>query len=177
MPTVSVYDLVIHPRDNDLIAGTHGRSLFIMDDISPLQQLTPAIISQKAWLFTQKPAVIWANKSRGAQRGHFWYAGKNPDNIKNTSSLPRAVFENGALISFYLGENIAENISMIISNENETLKKTIPIENKPGIHRIRWDLKFDTKEVKPGIYKVELKVGPESWFTSLEVKLDPLIRE
>jgi hypothetical protein len=41
MPTVPVHDLVIHPRESDLIAATHGRSIWILDDISPLQQLTP----------------------------------------------------------------------------------------------------------------------------------------
>ncbi|HEX3160498.1 MAG TPA: hypothetical protein VHQ45_18410, partial [Gemmatimonadaceae bacterium] len=41
MPTVATQDLVIHPRDGDLISGTHGRSIYVMDDITPLQQLTP----------------------------------------------------------------------------------------------------------------------------------------
>ena len=39
-----VHDLVIHPRDCDLIAATHGRSIWILDDITPLQQLTPAVL-------------------------------------------------------------------------------------------------------------------------------------
>jgi len=176
MPTVSVYDLVIHPRENDLIAATHGRSLFILDDISPLQQLTPAITSGKAWLFNQKPAIIWANKSRGAQRGHFWYAGKNPENIKPITSLPRAVFENGALLNFYLKET-SEPVSIQIKDESGALSTTIPVENKAGIHRIRWNLKFDKKEAMPGLYQVTLKVGKESYHTSLEVKTDPLLED
>jgi hypothetical protein len=173
MPTVSVYDLVIHPRENDLIAATHGRSLFILDDISPLQQLTPTIAAGKAWLFHQKPATLWANKSRGAQRGHFWFAGKNPANIKPISSLPRAVFENGALIHFYL-KDTSEPASIQIKDQSGTLTTTIPVENKPGIHRIRWNLKFDKKEALPGFYQITLKVGEESYHSSLEVKMDPL---
>jgi hypothetical protein len=173
MPTVSVYDLVIHPRENDLIAATHGRSLFILDDISPLQQLTPTIAAGKAWLFHQKPATLWANKSRGAQRGHFWFAGKNPANIKPISSLPRAVFENGALIHFYL-KDTSEPASIQIKDQSGTLTTTLPVENKPGIQRIRWNLKFDKKEALPGFYQVTLKVGQESYHSSLEVKVDPL---
>ena len=175
MPTVSVYDLVIHPRENDLIAATHGRSLFILDDISPLQQLTPAIASEKAWLFSQKPAIIWANKSRGAQRGHFWYAGKNPENIQPITSLPRAVFENGALINFYL-KDTDEPVSLQIRDESGSLNTSIPVENKAGIHRIRWNLKFDKKEALPGLYQITLKVGKESYHASLEVKTDPLLQ-
>lgn len=173
MPTVSVYDLVIHPRENDLIAATHGRSLFILDDISPLQQLTPTITDGKAWLFHQKPAILWANKSRGAQRGHFWFAGKNPAYIKPITSLPRAVFENGALIHFYL-KDTSEPASIQITDESGTLSTTLPVENKTGIQRIRWNLKFDKKEALPGLYKITLKVGQESYQSSLEVKLDPL---
>ena len=175
MPTVSVYDLVIHPRENDLIAATHGRSLFILDDISPLQQLTPTIAAGKAWLFHQKPAILWANKSRGAQRGHFWFAGKNPANIKPITSLPRAVFENGALIHFYL-KDTSEPASIQITDKSGTLSTTLPVENKTGIQRIRWNLKFDKKEALPGLYQITLKVGSESYHSSLEVKEDPLIQ-
>ena len=46
LPTVAVHDLVIHPRDGDLIAATHGRSVWILDDITALQQFTPSVRSQ-----------------------------------------------------------------------------------------------------------------------------------
>ena len=84
LPTVSVYDLKIHPRENDLIAGTHGRSIWIADDIGPLQQLSNQVLSSNAWLFEQKEATIWENTSRGGQRGHFWFAGENPKTIERT---------------------------------------------------------------------------------------------
>jgi hypothetical protein len=48
------------------------------------------------------------------------------------------------------------------------------VENKPGIHRIRWNLKFDKKEALPGFYQITLKVGEESYHSFLEVKMDPL---
>ncbi|HEX9699340.1 MAG TPA: hypothetical protein VGD06_07760, partial [Acidobacteriota bacterium] len=102
MPTVSIYDLVIHPRDNDLIAGTHGRSIWILDDISPLQQLTAEVRGRDGWLFEQRPATLWENVSRGGQRGHFWWAGENPATIEPTSSLARARFRNNAMISFWV---------------------------------------------------------------------------
>jgi hypothetical protein len=67
LPTVPVHDLVIHPREADLIAATHGRSLWILDDITPLQQLTPAVLQSDLHLFKNKVATIW---DRGQPRGH-----------------------------------------------------------------------------------------------------------
>ena len=51
MPTVATHDLVIHPRERDLVIATHGRSLYIIDDMRPLQDLTPAVREKKAHLF------------------------------------------------------------------------------------------------------------------------------
>ncbi|MEZ4993065.1 MAG: hypothetical protein R2824_21760 [Saprospiraceae bacterium] len=115
-PTVSVYDLKIHPRDHDLIAGTHGRSIWIMDDISALQQMNKEIISSKAHLFEQRPATLWENVSRGGQRGHFWFAGDNPASIVLTSSRARARFENTAFITYFIGHDAPENATLEISD-------------------------------------------------------------
>ncbi len=56
MPRVPVYDLVIHPRDNDLVLATHGRGVWILDDISSLQQLTPQVLAEPAHLFAPRAA-------------------------------------------------------------------------------------------------------------------------
>ncbi len=56
-PTVRTDDILIHPRDDDLIVASHGRSVWIADDITPLQQLTPAVRAQDATLFDVRPAV------------------------------------------------------------------------------------------------------------------------
>ena len=73
-----VHDLVIHPREADLIAATHGRSLWILDDITPLQQLTPAVLESDVHMFRNKVATIWNAISRGATRGHLMFPGRNP---------------------------------------------------------------------------------------------------
>ena len=51
MPTIRVDDIVVHPRDNDLIVGTHGRGIYILDDITPLQQLSQKVMDSEAHLF------------------------------------------------------------------------------------------------------------------------------
>jgi len=58
MPTIAVHDLLIHPRDNELVVGTHGRGVYITD-ISPLQQLGQGVLSRPVYLFDIKPTVQW----------------------------------------------------------------------------------------------------------------------
>ncbi|MFO7866208.1 MAG: hypothetical protein R6V02_05265 [Candidatus Aminicenantes bacterium] len=68
MPTAAFHDLVIHPRENDLIAGTHGRGIWILDDISPLQEMTDDIKSQNAHLFeNNRPGTYAVKLSAGDQ--------------------------------------------------------------------------------------------------------------
>ncbi|MFT5517479.1 MAG: photosystem II stability/assembly factor-like uncharacterized protein [Rhodothermales bacterium] len=143
MPTVSTMDLVVHPRDGDLVAGTHGRGLFVMDDITPLQQLSTAVRASAAHLFEQRPATIWENVSRGGQRGHFWWAGENPPSIQNTSSIPRAEFKNTALIAYYVGAANSEGVTLEITGPAGVKRHRAELSTEPGIHRYRWDLGFD----------------------------------
>jgi ligand-binding sensor domain-containing protein len=61
LPTVRIDDVLVHPRDNDLVLGTHGRSIWIIDDITPLQQMTDAISTTDAHLFEVRKATAWVN--------------------------------------------------------------------------------------------------------------------
>lgn len=242
LPTVSVYDLLIHPRDNDLIAGTHGRSLWIMDDITPLQQLTSRLQQGKGHLFRQRPATLWENTSRGGQRGHFWFAGENPATIENTGGLPRAAFNNRAAVTYYIGQDGEEEATLEIRSRDGKYKRTAKLEQKAGIHRYYWDLEFDVNayteaeyaevdsifqqllavydysrlksmyrdfqkaktprerraivnELRegylrfgiddelglpiagPGVYNLELRIGSETWKSTLVIREDPLKKE
>ena len=59
LPTVPVDDILIHPRDNDLILGTHGRSIWVMDDITALEQMNDTVLDSKMFLFDPRQAVMW----------------------------------------------------------------------------------------------------------------------
>lgn len=146
MPTVSVYDMKIHPRENDLIVGTHGRSLWILDDISPLQQLNDQIRKKPVYIFDLKIATLWENISRGGQRGHFWFAGDNPKTVDNTSSLPRAGFRNLAAINYMVGEGHKDSLTMVITDMAGKHSKEIMIPPDPGIHKYLWNREFDARE-------------------------------
>ncbi len=141
-PTVAVHDLVIHPRDHDLVIGTHGRSLWIVDDVTPLQQLTDQVRASDAHLFQQRPQTLWENTSRGGQRGHFWFGGENPPTIEPTSSIPRAEFRNLAQVTYYLGK-AAREAKLEIAAVSATHTVTLDLDREPGIHRVLWDLQFD----------------------------------
>lgn len=143
MPTVSIYDMKIHPRENDLIIGTHGRGIWIMDDISPLQQLAADVLEKELHLFKQKEAVIWQNISRGGQRGHAVFAGENPKVIKNTSSVPRARFESLAAISFYVGDASIDSLQLEIKDLKSGQLQELNIPVHYGINRYYWDRLFE----------------------------------
>ncbi|MBW8877019.1 MAG: hypothetical protein JF614_18800 [Acidobacteria bacterium] len=65
LPTASVMDLVIHPRDLDLVIGTHGRAVYVLDDITPLREVTPEILAQPVHLFPSAPALLHRNRPGG----------------------------------------------------------------------------------------------------------------
>jgi photosystem II stability/assembly factor-like uncharacterized protein len=95
LPTVPVDDIVVHPRENDLIFGTHGRSIWVWDDITPLEQLNAKVIESDFTLFDTRPATSWRLWNHKASTGHKEYISPNPP--------------NGALIHFYLKNAPAEN--------------------------------------------------------------------
>jgi hypothetical protein len=144
MPTVSVHDLVIHPRDNDLIAGTHGRSVWILDDISPLQQMTSEIMEVDAHLFESPVATRWEAISRGATRGHQLFIGRNPLSMSQVppDNSPSRI-ENSAAINYYLKEKPRNKPILEISTLEETKKLEKELDASPGINRYRWKMRFE----------------------------------
>ncbi|MBX2815388.1 MAG: hypothetical protein KTR24_05315 [Saprospiraceae bacterium] len=146
MPTVSIYDLKIHPRENDLIVGTHGRSIYILDDISPLQQWNSDIQSSGIQLFGQKETTLWKNTSRGGQRGHFWFAGENPEGFVNSSSIPRAAIDNHVLISYLVSEQ-QDSLDMTIQSLSGDQSVTIKVPGSKGLHRISWNRIFPSAKM------------------------------
>lgn len=83
-PSVPVYDLVVHPRENDLIIATHGRSIFIIDDITPLRELSEEVVKKKLHLFKVPEAVQWqrGRMSSYMSPGDTAFSGEN----KNTAA-------------------------------------------------------------------------------------------
>lgn len=132
MPTVAFHDLYIHPRENDLIAGTHGRGIWIMDDITPLQQATDKALAEDAFLIdSARPGTHWLRLERGGYgRGNLFFAGENPP--------------EGAIINFFLKEKPAGPVTLQITDATGTLKTLYELKNAhAGINRLTWDMQFD----------------------------------
>jgi hypothetical protein len=123
---------LIHPRDNDLIAATHGRGIWIMDNISALQQATDTVLSSEAYLFeNNRPATRWLRITRGGYgRGNLFFRGENPP--------------TGAMINYYIKDKPAGPVTIEITDVTGLSKTTFTIDNAAsGINRLMWDLRFD----------------------------------
>ena len=132
LPTVPIHEIVFHPRDNDMIVATHGRSIWILDDATPVRQLSEAQKSP-AHLFDMRPAMQFnPSNDRGflADKG-FW--GKNP--------------AYGAPISFYLASG-AESVALRIRDAQGALVRELAGDatkdaRASGVNRVYWDLRHE----------------------------------
>jgi len=158
LPTVAVDDIVVHPRERDLVIGTHGRSVYVLDDIRPLEELTTEVLQSNLHLFTIRPALEFYLLPEGAVWGKRQFKAVNPP--------------FGAYINFYQKTYAGEEFSITITDSaNRTVRK-LTGPTVPGINRVVWDLQPEKEEggsgdpdttqpkfVKPGEYKVALAVG------------------
>jgi len=142
MPTVAFHDLIIHPRDHDLVAGTHGRSIWIADDITPLQQLNEEVLAKDVHLFENRTATKWQNVSLGRQQSFFKFRGENP---------PR-----GAAINFYLKSVPEETLRIQIEDITGQHKRELVVRGKAGINQARWDMRFPPQDDEVLAFKARL---------------------
>jgi hypothetical protein len=130
LPVVQVRDIQVHPRDNDLLLATHGRGLFVMDDISALQGLETAQTSD-AVLFDVRPATRWSMWNRDGNLGQKKWTGENPP--------------AGALITYYLKSQPAGEVNLTITDQNNrVVRRMRRVADDAGINRVVWDLRHDT---------------------------------
>jgi len=94
LPMVPVDDIYIHPRDNDLILGTHGRSIWILDDLTPLEQMSAQVLASDFHVFDSRSATSWriSGRTTSASTGHKMFFGENPP--------------NAALIQYYVKKGV-----------------------------------------------------------------------
>jgi hypothetical protein len=127
-PTVRTDDILVHPRDNDLIVATHGRSVYIADDITPLQQLTPEVTNEEAHLFDVRPAIAYLNDQQRGQQvgGQKVFVGEN---------APR-----GTSISYYLKSAPNGDVKISIADATGKAIRTIDGTKQAGLNRVLWNL-------------------------------------
>ncbi|NIP59162.1 MAG: hypothetical protein GWO17_14555 [Gemmatimonadetes bacterium] len=154
LPPVAVRDLVIHPRDADLVAGTHGRSIWIADDITPLRQLTAEIRSREAHIFENPPATRWLNRTNYQMRSDLKFIGQNPP--------------QGGSINFYLRRDPGDSVTVTVGDPIDGRSRSWKVEASAGINRARWDLEFLPTTEELGTYRQALEAVHEETVRALE---------
>jgi len=132
MPTVRIDDILVHPRDGDLIVGTHGRGIYILDDITPLQQLSlNKVLDKTTHLFDVRPGTIWMNDTRLGRYvgGSKLFRGQNPP--------------PGTAITYYLKSAPAADVKITISDYSGKVVRTLVGTNEVGLNRVQWNLRSD----------------------------------
>ncbi len=135
MPTLPFNDLVIHERDNDLVLASHGRGIWILDNLNALQGLTPAVAKSDATLFRIEPAQQIRYTNLKAHTGDMVFRGENPP--------------NGAIIDYWLSRP-AESVTLEVRDEkNQPVQTLRPTRNR-GINRAVWNLRYADLPVRAG---------------------------
>jgi photosystem II stability/assembly factor-like uncharacterized protein len=198
LPTVAVHDLVV--KDDDLVVGTHGRSIWILDDLTPLREWSKEVEAKAAHLFTARPAVRWR------------YEGPISSQVKGPGQNPPV----GAVFHYWLRDEAKGDVVLEILDEKGAVVRKLtsrkiepetppddpdpgwdesekkPLPKAAGLQRAVWDLRLegatpirpakidsgDPKEgpmVLPGTYTARLTAGDQVCTTPVEVRLDPRV--
>jgi hypothetical protein len=183
LPTTPVDDLVVHPREKDLVIGTHGQSIWILDDTGPLAEWTSTVASAAAYIFNIQRATIFNYRKDTSYRGQADFHGTNP--------------VDGALITYALGPGRSA-ATLRITNASGRLVQELIVPSDPGIHRVNWDLRHSTLDrpqvwirhddsrlarpietkgpwVSLGTYTVTLEARGATFTQTVEVRGDPLL--
>ena len=182
LPTVPVDDIAIQPRDNDLVLGTHGRSIWVLDDITPLEELNQDVLAQSLYLFNLRPAIGWSIHSQEAAPGHKAFSGSNPP--------------LGALINYWVkpGPAVSVKARFVIKDSSGQTVREWSTEARAGLNREVWDLRYTSPAaggggkipgapsfrrgpvVEPGVYVITVFAGEERRSRRVVIEGDPRIK-
>jgi len=203
LPASSVRDLVVH--EDDLVIATHGRSFWILDDVTPLRQLNSQVAAAEAWLF--RPQTALRVRSAGFEGTPL------PPEVPQGENPP-----NGAMIDYYLKSQPSGPVTLEILDTAGKLVRRYssadkippvdpkrldipmywirpakPLSAEPGMHRFVWDARYATATAPagpaflmrgggagpwapPGRYTAKLTVSGRSLTQPLTLKMDPRVK-
>ncbi len=186
LPVVAVHDILVHPIMNDLLLGTHGRAFWVLDDATPVQQMTAATKAKALHLFTPAPAYRYSIKPTRYGEGDKLFHGPNPP--------------YGAIITYFLKDKLDRTATMkleVLDASGSVVRQIKRPPRNAGMNRTAWDLAYDPPrprrevtgpqpvdeffggprgpQAMPGRYTIRLTTPNGSAETAVEVKLDPAI--
>ena len=174
-PAVAVRDLAIQPRENDLILATHGRGIWIVDDITPLRALTPDLLTQEATFVSARPVQQRIEGSGGWADGDATFVGDNPP--------------DAAVITYYQrSRHLFGKLKLEVLDASGRVIDELPASKRPGLNRVTWSMREKPPRVPPaaqiayagtrgprlvpGVYTVRLTKAGKVSETKLTVGLD-----
>ena len=181
LPTTAHDDLLIHPRERDLVMGTHGRSIWILDDTRPFAEWHLSS-GNPVHLFSVRPTPIFLYWKDTSYRGQAEFAGTNP--------------RDGVEVTYRLGTGAGTSATLTIHNGAGAEVRRLTVPGGAGTHRVNWDLRHGLPDgsdrwtahddsvlarsterrgplVSPGLYRVTLASGGQESEQWVEVLPDP----
>ena len=176
LPAVAVRDLAIHPRDHDLVIATHGRGIWIVDDITPLRALTPATLASNAVFLKARPIVQRVPAQGGWANGDAAFVGPNPP--------------GDAVITYYQKKrHIFGDLTIEVLDQTGRQVGTVPSSKRRGLNRVTWAMRLPPPKVPsaasvafgaafgprllPGTYTVKMSKDKDTYTTPLVLLPDP----
>jgi photosystem II stability/assembly factor-like uncharacterized protein len=181
LPGVAVHEVLVHPRENDLIVATHGRALWVFDDATPIQQMSAEVAAKPVHLFPMRTATRYNMGDQSLNFGHKQYRGQNA--------------QYGALITYWMAK-ADTGVKVEILKDGAVIRRLRKVPGTAGFNRIAWDLRMapslalsDTPadsadadgargrvpgaQVLPGTYTVRITAGGQTMEQPVSVRLDP----
>jgi photosystem II stability/assembly factor-like uncharacterized protein len=144
LPAAPVFGIAIQPHFNDLVIGTYGRGIFILDDITPIREFTEAVQNSDLYFFTPGTAYRFQKVDAIKSKGSF-SDGKNPP--------------YGVSINYYLKEASADSVKINIVDAKGNVIKELAEKGEKGVNRIWWNLRHDDYEFP----KLRTKPRDKEW--------------
>ncbi len=176
VPSVAIHYLELHPKTNDLIMGTHGRGIIILDDITPIRSLSNEIMTKNLHFFESKAFTMSEKSSFGGTSSENQFVGDNPT--------------SNAQIRYFLSKrHTFGKMTMEIFDANGSLVTTLQPGKQKGINTVEWSFNMQAPKiakgktfaggamfaprVKAGKYKVKIAKGSDVFEKEIEVQYDP----
>ena len=178
LPNVAVRDLAIHPRDHDLVIATHGRGIYVLDDLTPLRRLTSDMLSAEAAFLDSRSSAMTIPTFSFGFPGDSEFEGRSPS--------------ESAVITYYLKKrHMFGDLKFEISDSAGNLLSTVNGSKRRGLNRVEWPMRAKPPRTPPGaglipnlysflgprapegVYNVKMIKGQDSFTSQVKLVPDP----
>jgi photosystem II stability/assembly factor-like uncharacterized protein len=175
LPAAAVRDVAVQPRDSDLVLATHGRGIWIIDDITPLRHLTPQLLAQDVAFVSARPVQQRIEADGRAPTGAAAFVGEDPT--------------AGAVITYYQRtRHLFGKLKIEVLDAGGHVVDELPPSSRRGLNRVLWTMHLPAPHVPPavqvafaatqgprvlpGSYSVRIEDNGKTYDTRLDVGLD-----